>query len=169
MTKDVVGKHPPITKVNSAEEGLLVSLNQLGKVDLPFIGSLYGKPRNQVIAELGDLIFPDPELQSWQTADAYLSGNVRAKLAHDSLRVEVVDHGGGRPARGHAAHDAERSRGLTVVSELATRWGVVMEPEWKSVWFELRCPRSPSRRERRLLLDTVASHARHFIRRLPRP
>ena len=100
---------------------------------------------------------------------AHTDLNVRANLAHDSLRVEVVDHGGGRPARGHAAHDAERSRGLTVVSELATRWGVVMEPEWKSVWFELRCPRSPSRRERRLLLDTVASHARHFIRRLPRP
>ena len=100
---------------------------------------------------------------------AHTDLNLRANLAHDSLRVEVVDHGGGRPARGHAAHDAERSRGLTVVSELATRWGVVMEPEWKSVWFELRCPRSPSRRERRLLLDTVASHARHFIRRLPRP
>ena len=100
---------------------------------------------------------------------AHTDLNVRANLAHDSLRVEVVDHGGGRPARGHAAHDAERSRGLTVVSELATRWGVVMEPEWKSVWFELRCPMSPSRRERRLLVDRVASQARRFIRRLPRP
>ena len=100
---------------------------------------------------------------------AHTDLDLRAALANDSLRVEVVDHGGGRPVRGHAAHDAERGRGLTVVSELATRWGVVMEPDWKSVWFELRCPRSPSRRERRLLLDTVASHARHFIRRLPRP
>jgi hypothetical protein len=27
------------------------------------------------------LIFPDPEAKNWQTADAYLSGNVRAKLA----------------------------------------------------------------------------------------
>jgi len=81
MQKDVVGKTPPITHVNSAEEGLLVSLNQRGAVDLPFIGELYGKPRNQVIAELGDLIFPDPEAKAWQTADAYLSGNVRHKLA----------------------------------------------------------------------------------------
>src|SRR5205085_945015 len=31
--------------------------------------------------ELGDLIFHDPESKNWQTADAYLSGNVRAKLA----------------------------------------------------------------------------------------
>ena len=81
MTKDVVGKTPPITQVTSAEEGLLVSLNQRGAVDLPFIATLYGKPEEQVIAELGDLIFPDPESKTWQTADAYLSGNVRAKLA----------------------------------------------------------------------------------------
>ena len=81
MKKDVVGKNPPITSVASAEEGLLVSLNQRGAVDLPFIGPLYGKERKEVIAELGDLIFPDPESRTWQTADAYLSGNVRHKLA----------------------------------------------------------------------------------------
>jgi N12 class adenine-specific DNA methylase len=80
MTKDVVGKTPPITHVQSAEEGLLVSLNQRGAVDLPFIAALYGKPPPQIIAELGDLIFLDPESNSWQTADAYLSGDVRAKL-----------------------------------------------------------------------------------------
>jgi N12 class adenine-specific DNA methylase len=81
MSRDVVGKTPPITQVKSAEEGLLVSLNQRGAVDLPFIGTLYGKPKAQIVAELGDLIFPDPESRTWQTADAYLSGNVRAKLA----------------------------------------------------------------------------------------
>src|SRR5258707_4623363 len=81
MQKDVVGKNPPITKVESAEEGLLVSLDQHGTVDLPFIATLYGKPEEQVIRELGELIFHDPESKTWQTADAYLSGNVRAKLA----------------------------------------------------------------------------------------
>src|SRR5437899_5508700 len=81
MSKDVVGKTPPITQVRSAEEGLLVSLNQRGTVDLPLIGTLYGKTKGEIVAELGDLIFPDPESRTWQTADAYLSGNVRAKLA----------------------------------------------------------------------------------------
>jgi N12 class adenine-specific DNA methylase len=80
MRRDVVGKTPPVTHVASAEEGLLVSLNQRGAVDLPFISELYGKPEEQVIAELGDLIFHDSETKTWQTADAYLSGNVRAKL-----------------------------------------------------------------------------------------
>ncbi len=40
MQKDVVGKNPPVTKVAHAEEGLLVSLDQRGAVDLPFIASL---------------------------------------------------------------------------------------------------------------------------------
>jgi N12 class adenine-specific DNA methylase len=81
MVRDVVGKKPPVTHVRSAEEGLLVSLNQRGMVDLPYIASLYDKPEEQVIQELADLIFLDPESKTWVTADAYLSGNVRAKLA----------------------------------------------------------------------------------------
>jgi N12 class adenine-specific DNA methylase len=48
MSKDVVGKTPPITSVGSAEEGLLVSLDQRGVVDVPFIATLYGKPEEQV-------------------------------------------------------------------------------------------------------------------------
>ena len=81
MKQDVVGKHPPVTSVQSAEEGLLVSLDQQGAVDLPLIATLCSKTHEQVVAELGDLVFHDPESERWQTADAYLSGNVRAKLA----------------------------------------------------------------------------------------
>jgi N12 class adenine-specific DNA methylase/SAM-dependent methyltransferase len=80
MSRDVVGRAPPVTQVKSAEEGLLVSLNQRGAVDLAYIASLYGKPEPQVLVELGDLVFHDPASKTWQTADAYLSGNVRAKL-----------------------------------------------------------------------------------------
>ncbi|MHC5537652.1 helicase-related protein [Singulisphaera rosea] len=80
MRKDVVGPKPPVTHVASAEEGLLVSLDHRGAVDLPYIASLYGKPEGEVISELGDLIYRDPESKEWQTADEYLSGNVRAKL-----------------------------------------------------------------------------------------
>ena len=81
MHKDVVGRSQPITSVHSAEEGLLVSLNTRGAVDLPYIASLYSGSPRQIIDELGDLIYQDPESGAWQTADAYLSGNVRAKLA----------------------------------------------------------------------------------------
>ncbi len=80
LLKDVVGKSPPVTSVASAEEGLLVSLDRTGGIDLPLIATLYGKPEIAVISELGDLIYRDPESKTWQTADAYLSGNVRQKL-----------------------------------------------------------------------------------------
>ncbi|MFL5330500.1 MAG: DEAD/DEAH box helicase family protein [Gemmataceae bacterium] len=81
LNRDVVGPQPQVTSVNSAEEGLLVSLDRRGQVDLPYIASLYGKSESEVTRELGDLIFRDPDATRWQTADAYLSGNVRAKLA----------------------------------------------------------------------------------------
>ncbi|HZZ77125.1 MAG TPA: DEAD/DEAH box helicase family protein [Gemmataceae bacterium] len=81
FSRDVVGIKPAVTHVASAEEGLLVSLNQRGTVDLTFISGLYGKPEGKVIEELGDLIYLDPESKQWQTVDEYLSGNVRAKLA----------------------------------------------------------------------------------------
>jgi N12 class adenine-specific DNA methylase len=81
LSRDVVGRPEPVTAVGSAEEGLLVSLDQRGRVDLAFIAGLYGQPEKQVVEELVDLIYEDPESGSWVTADEYLSGNVRAKLA----------------------------------------------------------------------------------------
>ena len=58
MTKDVVGKNAAHHLVASAEEGLLVSLNQRGAVDLPFIGALYGKPRRASHRRAGRSHFP---------------------------------------------------------------------------------------------------------------
>ena len=80
LLRDVVGPTPPVTRVGTAEEGLLVSLDRTGGVDLPLIASLYGKPEAAVAAELGELVYRDPATEGWTTADAYLSGDVRAKL-----------------------------------------------------------------------------------------
>ena len=41
---------------------------------------LTGKAEDEIIADLQGVIFLDPLEQTWQTADEYLSGNVRAKL-----------------------------------------------------------------------------------------
>lgn len=79
--RDVVGPKQTINHVDSAEAGLLASLDRSGMVDMAYIASLYGKPEQTVIAELGDLIFMDPATESFETADVYLSGNVREKLA----------------------------------------------------------------------------------------
>ncbi len=81
LQKDVVGQSAPITAVATVEDGLLVALDRKGMVDLPFIAELYGRPEAEIVAELGDLIYRDPETGRWETADAYLSGHVRTKLA----------------------------------------------------------------------------------------
>jgi N12 class adenine-specific DNA methylase/adenine-specific DNA methylase len=70
---------PPI--VTSAADALAVVLNERGRVDLEHIAELLHCDRNSVISELGDTVFQDPADGSWRTADAYLSGAVRTKLA----------------------------------------------------------------------------------------
>src|SRR2546426_8056284 len=75
------GRLALVPAVKSAEAGLLVCLDHRGEVDLPYIATLYDKGVREIITELGDLLYQDPDTQAWQTADAYLSGNVRAKLA----------------------------------------------------------------------------------------
>ena len=80
MKQDVVGPKPPVTRVETAEEGLLIALDHRGAVDLPYIAQLLGNTEAFIIAELADLIYRDPDTKGWQTADAYLAGNVRAKL-----------------------------------------------------------------------------------------
>ena len=60
-------------------DALLVCLDKKGKVNLPYIASITGETIDAVIDTLGDRIFQLPE-GGWEVADAYLSGDVRAKL-----------------------------------------------------------------------------------------
>lgn len=79
--------HPPAEPVvTSAADALAVTLHEIGHVDLPRICELLGRPREIVLAELGEAVFLDPEQTSadrevWITADAALSGPVRTRLA----------------------------------------------------------------------------------------
>lgn len=71
----------PVTHADNAKDALLASLNQTGKVDVDYMAKLTGKPKADVIRELGDTIYQDPATETYETADEYLSGNVREKLA----------------------------------------------------------------------------------------
>lgn len=61
-------------------EALARSLNDEGRVSLPFIAEATGKPIGAVIHELDKLIYLNPASGSWETADQFLSGNVGKKL-----------------------------------------------------------------------------------------
>lgn len=71
---------PAAPIITSASDALAVVLNERGHIDIDHIAELLHENVDDVIGELGDAIYNDPETGSWQTADAYLSGQVRDKL-----------------------------------------------------------------------------------------
>lgn len=82
MEQDVITAPTRIDAVSSAKDGLLASLNQLGRVDLDYIAALYGRPEGDIVSELNGLIYFDPAHENYVTSDEYLSGDVRLKLKH---------------------------------------------------------------------------------------
>ncbi|WP_294541600.1 N-6 DNA methylase [uncultured Rhodoblastus sp.] len=79
--------HPPTTpEIATAADALAVTLHEAGMVDIDRIAELLGVTRDVAIADLGDRIFLDPiasktGIEIWHSADAYLSGAVRKRLA----------------------------------------------------------------------------------------
>ena len=95
FTKRTIRPHEAVTHVDTASEALAVSIAEKACVDLGFMSSLMGGSEHipQIVDALKGVIFKDPHsgpfdlessgeswAQGWQTADEYLSGNVRAKL-----------------------------------------------------------------------------------------
>ncbi len=80
FTKRTIKKAVAVTSVETAAEALTISLNEKARVDLPYMAGLTGKPEEKVAEELTGVIFRDPINGQWETADEYLSGNVREKL-----------------------------------------------------------------------------------------
>lgn len=82
FSKRVISPHHPVTKVGSVKEGLLVSLNELGDINIKHIANISGKTEQEVIQELLNtgVVYQNPENEQFETKDAYLSGNVKAKL-----------------------------------------------------------------------------------------
>ena len=83
-------RYRPIERVETASEALLVSLNETGQINWPRMESLTGRLAPELQTELGSLAYRNPEGGLWETADRYLSGNVRAKLvvAQDVARTD---------------------------------------------------------------------------------
>ena len=81
FTKRTIRKPEPVTSVDTPSEALALSIGEKAKVDVPFMAELCGKTEQEVTEELAGVIFRNPVTQVWVTADEYLSGNVREKLA----------------------------------------------------------------------------------------
>ena len=80
FTKRTIKPHEVVTTVDTASEALALSISEKACVDMEYMAQLSGKSQEDLIDELNGVIFLDPVLGNWQTADEYLSGNVRRKL-----------------------------------------------------------------------------------------
>ena len=81
FSKRTIKRAEVVTSVDTASEALAVSLAEKAKIDLDFMGELTGKDKDTLAEELRGVIFQNPLTDVWETADQYLSGNVREKLA----------------------------------------------------------------------------------------
>lgn len=87
-------------------------------------------------------------------------GPIRLRMSHSvdgrTLRCDIADGCPATPpaARPPARTDEEHGRGLHLVEQLSTRWGILRTPAGKLIWFELGTPgraRRPRRLRRRFL------------------
>lgn len=85
FTKRTIKPKVTVNAVDNAYEALALSLNEKGLIDIDYMNSLYGKGMEKLTEELKGKIYQNPlaahdELTGWETAEEYLSGNVRRKF-----------------------------------------------------------------------------------------
>ena len=90
FTKRTIKKAEVVRSVDTASEALAVSLSEKARVDLDYMAELTGKDVDTVKEELTGIIFQNPLTDQWETADEYLSGNVRDKL--ETAKVYAESH-----------------------------------------------------------------------------
>ena len=105
FSKRTIQRPHAVTSVDTAVEALAVSIGEKACVDLGYMASLMGGSEKipQIVDDLKGIIFKDPESgpfdiegegtnwhSGWQTADEYLSGNVREKLT--AARAAVLQN-----------------------------------------------------------------------------
>jgi len=71
-----------VTHVETAKDALVVSMNEHGKINMPYMVDLLAgsKTHDEIIADLKGRIFKNPATQNWEIADQYLTGEVKNKL-----------------------------------------------------------------------------------------
>ena len=80
FTRRTIRAHEAVTSVDTASEALALSISEKACVDMEYMAQLTGKDEDALASDLRGVIFRNPENKRWETADEYLSGNVREKL-----------------------------------------------------------------------------------------
>lgn len=96
FTKRTIKPSEVVTSVDTASEALAVSIAEKAKVDMPYMSQLTGKTEEELASDLRGVIYMDFNRKpdgsyTWRTADDFLSGNVREKLAYYQKALEYTE------------------------------------------------------------------------------
>lgn len=80
FSRRTLERYQPVEHVESASEALAISLNETGTIDWQRMAALTGSSIKSMQAELSGQVF-ETLSGVWETADEYLSGDVREKLS----------------------------------------------------------------------------------------
>ncbi|MCM1381248.1 MAG: YodL domain-containing protein [Muribaculaceae bacterium] len=111
-----------IDHCDNAQDALILSLSEKMCVNLEYMSILTGKSEEKLIDELGDKIFQNPQKNMrWESADEYLTGNIRQKLA--AAEAEGLT----RNAEALRAVMPERIEAADIAVKLGSAW---VDPEY---------------------------------------
>ena len=87
-----------VTRVDTAEEALVASLNRTATVDIDYMASLVSSSRESILEQLKGRIYYNPMIDGYEVADKFLAGNVIEKadkveafLAKYPNHAEAID------------------------------------------------------------------------------
>lgn len=112
--------------VETAQEALIISISEKAKVDFAYMSELCGMDKDSMISDLQGQIFRLPqEEEKYVTADEYLTGNIRKKIAELENAPEGMDVSENRAALEKAIPPRVEAKDISV--KLGSHW---IDPEY---------------------------------------
>lgn len=112
--------------VETAQEALIISIFEKAKVDFAYMSELCGMDKERMIDDLRGQIFRLPqEEEKYVTADEYLTGNIRKKIAELENASEGMDVSENRAALEKAIPTRVEAKDISV--KLGSHW---IDPEY---------------------------------------
>lgn len=107
--------------VETAQEALIISISEKAKVDFAYMSELCGMDKDSMISDLQGQIFRLPQgEEKYVTADEYLTGNIRKKIAELENAPEDMDVSENRAALEKAIPTRVEAKDISV--KLGSHW-----------------------------------------------
>ena len=128
FSKRTIKPHKTVTTVKTASEALTVSMAEKGHIDFDFMMQISDIPKEDLIKNLQQVIYANPQNTNengepyYETADEYLSGDVREKLVFAKHAAQKDPQLYERNVAALQAVQPERIKAGDISVRLGTTW-----------------------------------------------